>query len=384
MPHGATLPARVRAHRVVCLVKPRRRPGWLAILAALALPMAAGAAPLDGLLSATPERSLANGFVELGLDHMGDRLDFFRVKESDPVNAGTAAGNYRGQHLSAGVRLPGDLWLSGSFWKRSLSDASDTHNYTSWQVAGQYRLLQAQGKLPTVALRLSGWGNYASAMESSTPVVVPGAKLDTVKISDPYDRQLQADLIGTWNLSPSTDLNLVLSAGTTRLGYGSLSATTTLDGCSYQLDFTGNAVHGVLARPCNAGIYLQEIYDDSGRLGIDVAKEIAWRGRFVQAGVGAVWYAQAWTFRSGYLFHAIKREAVDAILEQRGLPAYGHNHTIVLQAEYRLHARISAFARAQLSSNLFFNEIPVTYNTSTSERFGHRYSLYSVGLRATF
>lgn len=384
MPHGATHPVRVRSDRSVPASSLRQRLARLAGLAALGWPMAAATAPLDALLSAAPEPSPTKGFVELGLDHMGDRLDLFRVKESDPVNAGTAAGNYRGQHLSAGVRLPGDLWLSGRFWKRSLSDASDTHNYTSWQVSGQYRVLQAQGKLPTLAIRLSGWGNYASAMESSTPVVVPGAKLDTVKISDPYDRQLQADLIGTWNLSPSTDLNLLLSAGTTQLGYGSLSATTTLDGCSYQLDFTGNAVHGVLARPCDAGIYLQEIYDDSGRLGIDVAREIAWRGKFVQAGVGAVWYAQAWTFRSGYLFHAIKREAVDAILEQRGLPAYGHNHTIVLQAEYRLHARISAFARAQLSSNLFFNEIPVTYNTSTSERFGHRYSLYSVGLRATF
>jgi hypothetical protein len=33
---------------------------------------------------------------------------------------------------------------------------------------------------------------------------------------------------------------------------------------------------------------------------------------------------------------------------------------------------------------LFFNEMPVTYNTSTSGRFGSKYTLFSVGLRADF
>jgi hypothetical protein len=42
------------------------------------------------------------------------------------------------------------------------------------------------------------------------------------------------------------------------------------------------------------------------------------------------------------------------------------------------------FLRSQLSSNLFYNDIPVTYNSSTSAHFASRYSLFSLGLRAGF
>jgi hypothetical protein len=55
-----------------------------------------------------------------------------------------------------------------------------------------------------------------------------------------------------------------------------------------------------------------------------------------------------------------------------------------MEATYRLHAQLQLFGRAQLSSNLFFSEIPVTYNTSTSERFGSKYSLFTLGARWDF
>ena len=49
-----------------------------------------------------------------------------------------------------------------------------------------------------------------------------------------------------------------------------------------------------------------------------------------------------------------------------------------------MRPRDHAYAQAQLSSNLFFNDLPVTYNSSTSANFGNRLSLYTLGMRADF
>jgi hypothetical protein len=341
------------------------------------------AAPLDVLLGATPERGVRRGSIELGVDLMNQQLDVLnlRSQSSDPDKA---TGDYRGGHISGGVRVGDKTWLSGSLWRRAVGDATDTYHYTSWQISGQYRFLEADGMVPATAVRLSGWGNYASATETTKPVVVPGAKLDTVKISAPADQQLQADLLGTWQLSPASDVSVLLSAGTSRLSYGALSATTTLDGCHYQLAFTGNAVYGTLAAPCSAGIYLQEIYDNSGRLGIDVANEIAWRGSFVQAGVSGSWRYGPWVLRAGYLFHGVQRQAVDAILAVRQQASFTQNHNITLETSYRVSPAIHGFLRGQLSSNLFFNDLPITYNTSTAARFSSKYSLFTFGLLVDF
>ncbi len=341
------------------------------------------AAPLDALLTAAPERGLEHGTLELGFDAMNQQLDVlnFRSVSSDPDKA---TGDYRGSHVRGGVRVGEKGWLSGSLWQRAVGDATDTYQYTSWQLSGQYRFMEPEGRVPALALRLSGWGNYAAATDTTKPVVVPGAKLDSVRITNPADQQLQADLVGTWQLSAQSDVSVLLSAGASQLSYGAMSATTTLDGCHYNLAFTGNAIYGTLASPCNAGIYLTELYDNSGRLGIDVAKEIAWRGNFVQAGVNGSWHNGPWTLKAGYLFHMAQRESVDDILAARKLSSYTQNHTVVVESSYRFSTGLRGFARGQFSSNLFFNEMPVTYNTSTASRFDSKYSIVTVGVMADF
>jgi len=343
------------------------------------------AAPNDVFLTATPETIAPRAYLELVSDHMNESLDVFKVREADPLTAGTKAGDYHGTYLSGAVKVAEGAWLSGALGQRSLSSTSDTYHYTNWQLAGLYRFKEANGTWPAMALRLSAWGNYASATESTTAVVVPGAKLNTVKITDPADLQLQADLIGTWNLTPASTLSAFVSVGSTQLSYGDLSATTTRNGCNYQVAFTGNNIYGTLIPPCSvAGGVIQQFFDSSGAYGVDVANEIAWRGNFLQAGINRSWQRGPWTWQAGYLFHMIKREQVDDILVSRGKEAFTQNHNITLQATYRISPQLSVFGRGQLTSNLFFNDIPVTYNSSTADRFGSKYSVFSVGLQANF
>lgn len=362
------------------------RLSWLLLVSLAPAAPVAVAAPLDVLLTATPERSDPRGRVELSLDKAAGSLAFSTSADpADQVPAVTQ-GDYSGAQLHAAWRASDRLWLSGGLWQRRISNAVDRFDYRSWQLAGQFRLNDAAGAMPAVALRLSAWGNRASSTESTTPVRVPGAILNTVTVAQPSDRQLQADLVATWPLSSQLDLTALLGGGVTRLSYGGLTATTRIDGCDYHLKFQGNDIFGNLIEPCagSGGGVIRQFYDSSGDYGVDVAREIAWRGRFIQIGGNAQWRNDVWALTGGYLFYSVRRDDVDDILASRGNPVVRHNHQLMLEAAYKWHPNWSPFVRAQVSSNLFFNDVPVTYNASTSRSFGSGYSVVTIGLRAGF
>lgn len=365
--------------RRVCLPQ-----AWAAAL--LVGGVAVQAAPPDPLLTATPERAAPRLRVELGLDMVNRSVDFSTSADPAEQNPATTAGNYRGSQLHAAWRASDRLWLSGGLWQRQISNAVDRFDYTGWQVAGQWRFVDAAGAWPALALRLGGWGNQASVTEATTPVHVPGAILDTVTIDSPGDRQVQADLVATWPLSSQLDLSALFSAGRSQLRYGGLTATTTRNGCSYDLLFTGNDIFGTLARPCtgSGGGVIRQFFDSSGDYGVDVANEIAWAGRYMQLGANVRWLRGDWQLAGGYLFHRMRREQVDTILARRGDPVHRHSHVFLAEAAYRLWPQLSVFGRAQISSHLFLHDMPVTYNASTSGSFGNRFSLLTLGLRADF
>jgi hypothetical protein len=346
---------------------------------------AATAAPLDALLSALPDPGSGRGRLELSVEHANRSLDPFPDDAVDPTAPRAPPGSYRGLRASGAYRVLETLTLSATLGQRRLDDGVDVYRFDSWQLAGQWQVAPQRGRMPALALRLAAWGNHSDATESHTPVQVPGAVLNSVKITRPTDRNLQLDLIGTWRLSPAWDLSAVLGVGRTQLGYGSLSATSTINGCQYDLRFNGNDIFGQLAGPCSAaGGIIRQFYDSSGDYGVDVPREIAWHGDFAQLAVNAVWRSGAWTVQGGYLFHTIHRASVDAIAAGRGNPVQRINHVFALDAGLRVHEHLTVFVRAQRSSRLFFHELPVIYNSSTSGSFGQHFTVLTLGLRAGF
>ena len=352
----------------------------------MALP--AAAAPLDALLTALPEPAVSKGHVEIGSDHMNQRLDFFNIRDSHLLAAGTQAGDYHGGHLAGGWQFNDNLWLSGSLWQRNLNGLSGAYNFNTWQASGLYRFLDGNKKIPSLALRLSAWGNEAGEVSSANICAAPVANapktcqadafLNSVKITNPSDQTLQADLVGTWNLSSATDISVLLGAGTTELSYGTLSGTTQRKGLLYQFSFIGNDIFGTTADGSS------QFREKASKYGVDVAKELAWRGHFVQAGINAVWRSGPWTWRAGYLFHTVQRDAIDDILASRGWSVLTQIKSITLELNHRFSPRLSAFVRSQLSDKLIFNDLPVAYNTFSSDLFGGRYSIYSFGLRYNY
>jgi hypothetical protein len=338
---------------------------------------------LDAFLTATPEQIAPKATLEVSSDHMNQQLDFFNIRDSIALAAGTQAGDYHGAHLAGAWRVLDNAWLSASLWQRNLNGLSDTYNFTSWQVSGLYRFMEGREKVPALALRLSTWGNYASEIGSNFPanagvnILLPAnTKLQSIKVTDPADKNLQADLIGSWKLTPASDISFLFSAGSTQLSYGELSGSLINAGKVYQFPSIGSP--STVATASDGS----QILANTSK--INVANELAWRGNFIQAGINAAWNHGPWTLRAGYLFYAVQRDAIDDILASRGWSAYTQTRTIALEANYRVHPHLSVFARSQLSDALIFNEMPVAYNTFSADLFGGKYSIYSVGLRADF
>ena len=373
----------------------------MAITVVTAVSLPAAAAPLDALLTALPGHGADRATLEISASRLNpllgrpaaasDAAPAAAAQPGDPTGdatqtpARTQTGDLRTLLLAGAVRVGAQTWLSASLGRQQIDNDADTFVYRHWGLAGQYRFNEPAGAVPALALRLSAWGHRASSTATHSPVRVPGAILDTVTIRAPSDRQLQADLIATWLASPALDLSAQLGAGSTRLAYGALAATTTRNGCAYQLAFNGNDIFGTLAGPCSAsGGVIKQFYDSSGGYGVNVAQEIAWHGHFVQAGANAAWRSGPWSAQAGYLLHSVRRDAVDAILAARGTPVIRQNHSLVLASAYQISPHLDGLLRAQFSNKLFFDAIPVTYNSSTAARFGSHYSVLTLGLRARF
>jgi hypothetical protein len=364
----------------------RRFAAAAVLLAAASLPSTA--APLDAMLSARLEREAggsARGWMEAAVSGVNRRIDFSDPEDDPDVAARSTQGDYRDLTLSGAWQVREGWWLLGGLARREVSNGVDTYRFLGWQLAGQVRLMEARDGRPALAVRVGAWGHQASETATTTPVRVPGAILDTVTVHRPSDRTLQADLIASWDLTPALELGLFAGIGHTQLSYAGLRATTTRNGCHYDLQFTGNDIYGTLAEPCDVpGGVIEQFFDSSGDYGVDVPREIAWSGRFAQLGANLRWRSGPWTVGGGLLWHAVDRDGVDDILAGRGRPVHQRNLGLVLDVDHRFGPRWSLFGRAQLSQRLFFNDLPVTYNSSTSGSFGSRLSLLTVGLRARF
>jgi hypothetical protein len=355
------------------------------IPAALALAAACSsvtAAPLDALLSATHYEAAGKGEVELGYDMMNTSLDFLNLRTKTSTTS--SVGDYKGAHLHAGIALTPRLWIDGTYWKRKIDYRSFDAELDSWQVAGQYKLTDAAGPMPAIALRVGAWGDYADSLTKYSNSTVAGTKYTSATVTKPKDRQLQLDLIGTWLLTPQTSLSVFGGANRGRVTFDAVSATSrTSNGCEYNIAFSKAGLEGTLAQPCSAKVVITR-FTQPASSSIDVYKEAQYESTTLQAGAMADWHNTNWRLRAGYQYQTIKRDHVDDIIASRGGTAYKHNHVLVTDVSYNVTPSIVLFVRGQIMNNQFNGEIPLAYNSLTAEKYHQKYGFVSTGLTVAF
>lgn len=362
------------------------RAGRAGAVAALSLTLAPAllAAPLDGLLTAYPEQFSKTGYVEVAYDAMNDTLDVLNIRDEDATLAGTNIGDYNGYHVRGGVSVTPALWLDGGLWRRKLDYRADQVSIDSWQIAGQYRVSEANGLVPALALRLSAWGNRSGELSKSTPTTFAGVTLDTVTVRDPEDRQIQLDLLGSWKPADAHEVTLLASVGSSRVSVGEITATDTQGGCLYDIVFGPTALTGTLAAPCSADVVVNSFSIPNDVLGIDVTRETEYDSRYAQAGLVYSWISGRFMLRGGYTFQVFDRDYIDDAIEARGGKAYETNHTLTGELSMRVAKQAAVFVRGTAMSNQLMGEIPFAYNTVTAKRFDKEYGIVSAGVMVGF
>lgn len=331
------------------------------------------AAPLDALTTAkAPDEGKLQ--LEIAYDAVNNTLDVLKIRAKDPVYGGTAVGDYSGYHARADYGLTSRLSIAGELWQRKITNPGETAAIDSWNISGKYRFL-GNNEPVGLALRVSAWGDSSGTLKKNSPTQVLGRTVQTVTVNSPSDRQLQADLIGTWTLSPRTEWSAFVGAGTSQVDVAGLSATTVRNGCPYNLTFTQTMVTVTQAiSPCGGVSNVTATNPDS------TLQEFSYRSTYYQAGTMLQWHHDGWQIRGGYLFRHLNRQNVDALLTSRGGIPYQTNHIVTIDVARRVTRNIAAFVRGQAMSNQFVGEIPFSYNSATANKFGRLYGYASFGV----
>ncbi|MFD2271008.1 hypothetical protein ACFS07_07400 [Undibacterium arcticum] len=218
-----------------------------------------GAAPLDALLTANQNNMPGKGEVEVSYDLINNSLDFLNLREKN--GSTTNVGDYKGGHVRGGVAITPRLWVDGALWQRQIDYRSFLAKLNTWQLAGQYKVIEGAGYVPSVAVRLGAWGNSADSLTKFTNTTVVGTKFTSATVTEPKDTQYQLDLIGTWPLSQQTEVSIFAGAGASRITFDSISATSrTANGCEYNVAFSQDGSVATLAQPCSAKVVITRFY----------------------------------------------------------------------------------------------------------------------------
>lgn len=340
----------------------------------------ASAAPLDAFLSANQNGTPWSGEAEASYDVANDTVDVFHIREKDAATSTSKLGDYQGAHLHGGVALTPRLWLDGSYWQRKITSRNFEATVKTWQVAAQYKLIDSAGYRPSLALRVGAWGNSADQLKREKNIKIGSTVLKSASLSGPEDQQYQVDLIGSWPVSERTELGMFAGAGHSRVTFDTASATTTRDGCLYNLSFGPSRVVGTCETPSMSARFStpNSVY------GIDVNQEAQYSARYYQVGLNAKWQAENLRLRAGYQYLSLSRGNVDSIVGGRGGIAYKKNHILTAEVAYKLFKHTSVFLRGQYMSNQFNGEMPMAYNTLTASNFNQRYGILSTGVITTF
>lgn len=347
-------------------------------LCAANLLLPALAAPLDAFLSANQNSTPGQVQIEAAYDLVNSTVDFLNIRNNDANYAGTNVGDYHGAHVSAGVAINPRLWVDGALWQRRIDYRSDLLTINTWQLAAQYKLLEGAGYQPSVAVRVGAWGNYADELKKSSPSTMRGVTLNSVTVTKPQDLQYQLDVIGTSRISANTELSVFAGGGASRVSLNTVTGTTTLNGCNYNVVFGPTDAVGLCSTNTDSFRVPNSTYD------ININNEAQYHATFYSGGLMLKWAKQDWQVRGGYQYQSFNRNQIDSTITSRGGIAYQSNHILLGDVTYRLLSNTAIFVRGQYMANQFIGEIPFAYNTLTANRFGKHYGILSTGLVIAF
>ncbi|MBF0424416.1 MAG: hypothetical protein HQL66_01155 [Magnetococcales bacterium] len=344
------------------------------------------AAPLDEFLTAQRGYPPMHGEFEVSLDMMNGTIDFADIRGGNATYAGTNVGDYKGAHISGGIALTHRLWIDGSLWNRVLQTPQESMDIFSWHAGIQYQMTVNLGYLPALAVRFSGWGNSAKDARKGTSSSLGNVPVNEVDVKSPDDKQMQLDLIGTWNISEKDTVSLFVGGGTSDVNFKELFASMG-KGCQYRVgspsryELTGELVSG---DPGECQVLSFDLNSPTPKYpGPDMFR-IRYQASYYHIGGMYQWFNDAWRVRLGTRYERISRDGVDDDLRDAGLPSFDSSLTATGEVGYKVYKSYALFLRAQVMNHQLLGEIPFSYNRFTSSKFDQQYGLVNFGIQGGF
>ena len=348
------------------------------VVALLAITANVYAAPLDAFLTANRPAEVFKPEVELSYDLANRAVDFLNLRPTRADGTEGPAGDYSGAHIKIGMNVTPDIWIDGALWKRKIDYVSTTADITSWQLGGQWKMIDGGPGGNSIAVRLGAWGDSSPVLRRTTNVTVQGTTFASAQATNPSDTQLQLDLIGTWSVAKSLDLTTLIGAGRSKVDFDRVSATSKSKGCLYDVQFNDTSV----VSTCEASGTRISVPNDV--FGIDVRQEARYTSSYVNVGANIAWHPGDWRVRGGVMYTLLNRGAIDDIVATRGGTSYKSNTFVLAEVGYKWLPTTLTYIRAQVMAHQFVGEVPLTYNTLTATQHRRRYGILSVGLVQSF
>lgn len=343
----------------------------------LLFPTVSYAAPDDVYLQAKPADKPWEMHIQAGIEFMNETFDAF-----DYSDALDESSKYQAGFIKVGSALGQYVWLEGSYRQRDLAVGSIDANIDSWQIAGQFQLVQHA--VFQLAARASLWGNSTDDIDRRYNLLSGSTRTSHIYLEKPQDKQQQIDIIGGFTLTEKTRINLFMGAGKSKVTFDNIYALGSFGGCEYNMEFTNTGYLGTLAKPCYEDVVITRIYSDYDDDDVRPQQELRYDANFYQAGINGQWQNDQWRLRLGYIYSRTKRDHVDDAIEKRSGIGVNNNHIIAAEIALRIWRNLSVSLAGQYLHKQFTGEMPFIYNSITSKHFNHRYGMLSTGILLEF
>lgn len=235
------------------------------------------------------------------------------------------------------------------------------------------------------ALRGSAWGSDARTLTRQTRAPLVAGALDarvaTVSLVRPRDRQTQIDLLMSRAVSPAWSLHAALGAGRSRVANRAVTGTADVDGCPYTLDFGADQLVATPADSCGNALIVAV---PNNLLPSAAQPETNYRARLRHLSLAVRLDQPGWSATFGHDRLLWQRERIDALIDARGAQGLRSSQSLIAQLQVELAPGLAGLLRVQVMEHAFVAELPLTYNTQTTRQLSHRYGLVSAGLVARF
>jgi len=263
--------------------------------------------------------------------------------------------------------------------KREINSLRDSFEIDQVEFERYYRLTPNSSTY-TVDLAFGASFSKAGRIHKNSYTSYGEYLITSSSIEDPKDRTLSLNLIGGKTLAGGLSIPSFAGGGVVRSSHKSVNgAGLNSDGCEYVFNADGSGGNLTQIGTCNALLNYQQNYaseaDVGNRLGFRPSEDIAYWGKFAEAGAQLMWTANQYTASLGYRYRHYSRNTIDQNIEASGNTPVETSHIIRTGLTYRPAAQWQMSLDAKYQTAPFLDDLPLLYTAFTSNRYVNKSSL---------